>query len=117
MSPLFSTNPRFLGAQGDSPDLIAVRCLIQAGFVPSDRSLTSEVCRAPAGQAITSTCAGINVCSWFDFGDVPEGVERVTDQAIADMEEQFQVAPAKCLSLSGLDCFLPLAAASTAADY
>ena len=105
---LFSTNPRFLAVDGDSPDIIAWRCWIQSGFIPSDRSLTLGVRRVPAGAAIQAKQDGISERAWFDFDSLPVGERSIHDSAFAEVEECFQVSVDRCLQLRAGKPILPL---------
>ena len=105
---LFSTNPRFLAVEGDEPDVIAWRCWIQSGFIPSDRSLTRGVQRVPAGTAIQATRAGLSERPWFDFDALPDGKRSVDDSAFHDVEECFQTSISRCIGLSDAKPILPL---------
>ena len=104
----FATNPRYLAATGDQPDYLAWRCLIQAGFIPADRTLSAGVHRLPAGSTLTADQSGVRVKRWFDFESLGRGTAPVDDQAIADVEEAFQVGFDRTLQLQGASRFLPL---------
>lgn len=104
----FATNPRYLTATDDKPDWLARRCRIQSGFISSDRSLSSEIQRVPAGAALCGDNSGIRVSSWFDFDSLPEGNRPITESAYPEIEEQFQTAMTRCLDIDNGKPLLPL---------
>ena len=104
----FSTNPRLLRASDDKPDWLARLARVQAGFISSDRTLTSEIKRVPAGQAVFGDAAGIRLSSWFDFDSLPDGGRKVTDSAFSEVERQFQSTIARCIRLHEGKNVLPL---------
>jgi len=105
---IFSTNPRFLTVAGDSPDLHAWRCLIQTGFISSDRTLSSQVRRVPSGSAIRFSSEGEELRQWFDYSTLPEGTRPVDSRVSVEVEEEFQDAITRCLGLQNDSIVLPL---------
>lgn len=105
---LFSTNPRFLAITDDSPDYLAWRCWIQSGFIPSDRTLTADVRRVPAGTAVHGRRTGYSERKWFDFDSLPDGKRSIGNSAYREVEECFQDAMSKCLAVDNGRIVLPL---------
>lgn len=104
----FSTSPRFLAAENDTPDLLSWRTLLQCGFISCDRSLTTQIQRIPAGKALKADVNGARLQAWFDFESLPRGQRRVGPTAAREVEDAFQVSMDRCLRLSELDVTLPL---------
>lgn len=105
---LFATNPRFLVAAGDAPDLLAWRCLIESGFIGADRSLSQDVQRLPAGQMLEARGERVEFPSWCELDRFPRGDRPLDGKGIAEVESVFQQAMDRCLALAGLDVVLPL---------
>jgi hypothetical protein len=103
---LFGTNPRFLGVDADSPDLVAWRSLTQTSWIIGDRSLSIGVTRVPAGQALCWTQDGRR--SAVTTGRLPFGTRPVDHRSVGEVEEAFQQAMDRCLQLNGGSFVLPL---------
>ncbi|MDF1553859.1 MAG: hypothetical protein P1P84_12385 [Deferrisomatales bacterium] len=105
---LFSSNPRFLRMENDSPDLLAWRGLIQSRALSSDRTLSAEIRRFPCGSIMVNQGHNLHTLSWFNLSELPAG-EKVLDRtAVADLEDSFRCAVNKCLKLQNGCNFLPL---------
>jgi hypothetical protein len=107
-SLLFASNPRFLALDGDHPDYLAWRTLIQTGFIASDRSLDRDVKRVPAGFSITWNGTAFEQRAWFNFDRLPEGSRKVDAGALQDVEDSFQQAVSRCQDLGFDHVTLPL---------
>jgi hypothetical protein len=105
---LFSTNPRYLTAGGDRPDLLAWRYLLQPGWIASDRSLTEGVRRVPAGRAVRFSAHGPRELAWFGFETLGRGDRPVGPGAVGEVEEVFQESMRRCLQLRTDGAVLPL---------
>lgn len=107
---VFSTNPRYLSAHDDKPDYMAWRCLLQAGFLAADRSLTADIRRVAAGHSVEFQAADQRerARAWFRYEGLPEGTRRVDAKAVAIVEDCFQEAVTRCLRLQHGEIFLPL---------
>src|SRR5260370_19835049 len=77
----FATTSRFLMVEGDDPDLVAWRSLIQTSWIVGDRSLCAGVKRLPAGHALTVSSEGEKLWAWFDFQRLPAGTRAVGSTA------------------------------------
>jgi len=104
----FSTNPRYLSTAADSPDLYAWHELIQLGFISSDRSLSREIHRLPAGHRLRADANGPVVDAWFRFDSLPAGERPVDAHSAAEVEATFRAAMERCERLQGLRTILPL---------
>jgi hypothetical protein len=104
----FSTNPRYLSCATDAPDLIAWRELLEIGFISSDRSLTTEIHRVPAGHYLRADAGGTSVQPWFQFDRLPAGERPVDGRSAAQVEAAFRTAMQRCARLAGLRTILPL---------
>ncbi|HKE95980.1 MAG TPA: asparagine synthase-related protein [Povalibacter sp.] len=105
---IFSTNPRLLAATGDTPDLLAWRCLLEGGFIASERTLSSGICRVPAGKSLRASGDSIRLESWLALEDLPRGDRKLDEAGIAEVERSFQQAMDRCLGLQNLQALLPL---------
>lgn len=105
---LFSTNPRFLATPGSGPDLTAWRGLLESGFVPSERTLSTGVHRLPAGKALVASGKSLTLASWLELDALPAGDRRLDAAGIAEVERVFNEAMERCLALTGLEVLLPL---------
>ena len=105
---LFSTNSRFLSLAGDETDRIAARILIQCRSVYGNRSLTQDVWRLPAGTVKRFGADGSRQRRWFDMAGLAEGNRPVTKKGLREVEDAFQTAMDRCLSLAAQGCVLPL---------
>ena len=103
---LFATNPRFLGVETDSPDLLAWRSLTQTSWIVGDRSLSTEITRLPAGQAVRWTEGGHRHS--VSTGHLPFGTRPVDERSVGEVEDVFQQAMDRCLQLLGGSFVLPL---------
>ena len=104
----FSTNPRLLATAGDTPDLLAWRCLLESGFIGSDRALSREIRRLPAGKSLQACGESLELMSWFDLEQLPRGDRPLDQQGIAEVERVFQEAMDRRLALADLQVLLPL---------
>ena len=105
---LFSSNPRFLRMENDSPDLLAWRCLIQSRALSSDRTLSNEIKRFPFGSIMVNEGQDFNTLFWFNLSELPSGEKVLDGRAVADLEDSFRSAVNKCLKLQNGRNFLPL---------
>ena len=103
---LFSTNPRFLAADRDRPDLVAWRSIAQTSWIVGDRSLTVDVNRTPPGQALCWRRDGTQ--DVVHARSLPRGTRPVNERAVSEVEEAFQQAMDRCLRLNGGNVVLPL---------
>lgn len=104
---LFSTNPRFLRAPGDSPDMFAWRSLAQTTWLSSDRSLTSQVHRLPVGCSLIAGRDGISLTP-SRLDTVPDLSRRLTPAVLREIEEMLHQALDRCLRLQHGSLMLPL---------
>lgn len=104
----FSTNPRLLATAGDTPDLLAWRCLLESGFIGSERALSREIRRLPAGKSLQACGESLELVSWLDLEQLPRGDRPLDQQGIAEVERVFQEAMDRRLALADLQVLLPL---------
>ncbi len=106
---MFATNPRYLTACNDKTDYMAWRCLIQCGFLTTDRSLSEPIKRVPAGHLFQKKgTAKWRSEPWFDFKQLPLGTQKIDEHAVSQIERVFQDSLSRCLSLDIQPSFLPL---------
>ena len=106
---LFATNPRYLSLKSDRADYISWRSLLQAGFIPHDRTLSTSIKRVPAGCALRfKHIERPQVYQWFDYETLPKGLQAIDEQAVEEVEAAFQKALSRCLSLEHTNLFFPL---------
>ena len=105
---LFASNSRFLTLENEAPDYMAWRCLVQAGFLAADRTLSNSIKRVPAAHILRFQKDKAEQIQWFDYHTLPEGVETVNEQAFIDVEEAFNGALSKCAKLRTEGHVLPL---------
>ncbi len=105
---LFATDIRYLSLYNDTPDYMAWRSLIQAGFISADRTLLISVKRAPAGHIMRFQNGKSVKYNWFDYGKLPPGTENIDNTAIAKVEDAFRTALSRCLQLNTEEFFLAL---------
>jgi hypothetical protein len=103
---LFATNPRFLTVDADPPDLVAWRSLAQTSWIVGDRSLSVDICRVPAGQALCWMKGGSRRV--LNLGRLSFGTLPVDHRSVGEVEEAFQQAMDRCLQLNGANFVLPL---------
>lgn len=105
---LFSTNPRYLALDGDSPDRLAWRHFMHVGYVQANRTLTAGVEAVPAGAVVRFDCRGVKHHQWFDFSALPTGEVEAQPADLAVLEELFRQAVSRCLALDVGEVVLPL---------
>jgi hypothetical protein len=105
---VFSTNPRYLTADDDGPDLLAWRSLVQTSWIVGDRTLSRRVKRLPAGHALRLSEEGERLTPWFDFQRLPSGTREVGRTAVGEVEEALDLAISRCLKLQIGGAVLPL---------
>jgi len=105
---IFSTNPRLLASPQAQPDYIAWRGLLESGFISSDRTLSRDVCRLPAGKVLRATRDSAKLDSWLELDALPAGDRLLDSGGIAEVEQTFHQAVDRCLALENLQVLLPL---------
>ncbi len=104
----FATNPRHLAMEGDQPDLLAWRSMLESGFLSSDRTLDESIKCLPAGHYLRADQNGFRTLPWFDFNSIDEGRDRINAGSLRQIEDAFDVAMQRCHRLANGETILPL---------
>lgn len=106
---LFATSPRYLRLTERQLDPCAARSMLSRGTVLGDMSLVPGVVRVPAGARIRFDSKGRRTEHWFSFDSLPSGDEPLSDSLLSDIEDAFQAAMDRCLTVAGdYELVLPL---------
>jgi hypothetical protein len=106
-SHFFASHPGLIHFPGDQADLTSWLSMLQNGHVLSDRSFYRGISRFPAGTQMTVSTGGARTERWFRFEDLPEGSEKINDQAFEVVENAYRNAMERCLRLDGESITVP----------
>ena len=105
---LFSTSARHLRMAADAEDRYASRCVVQAGYICGDQSLSAGVERLAAGHVLRVGRSGRQLRRWFDYARLPEGTRAIDRAGLLEVDQCLRDAVGKCLRLEAEQVVLPL---------
>ncbi len=97
---LFASHPSLLHLDGDRANMVAWMSMLQNGLVYGDQSFYQDIHRVPAGtELLIDAKQGITQRRWFDLASLPQGEQRIDDDAFEEVEAAYLQGMEKLIAM------------------